>query len=168
LKALYDQWEEEDRQKSINKTLQTMWDGFKTMDGMTKAGLNQLLSDWGVYFNSLATLITTGYSFAASSVGKTKVTQSSTSIPNIPAGTSIYGTSTYDPKTRNIGQAGQVSALLVNSLNAYNLKRVPSVAPSSQDKSSNAMHITVDGEGLDPYIQRVVANALIEVARNRG
>ena len=169
LKALYDQWEEEDRQKSIDKTLQTMWDGFKTMDGMTKNGLNQLLSDWGAYFNGLATLVTNGYNLVAS-IGKTKVTSvaGSTSIPNIPAGTSIYGTSTYDPKTRNIGQAGQVSSLLINSLNAYNLKRIPSVAPSAQNKSPNDMHITVDGEGLDPYIQRVVANTLLEVERNRG
>lgn len=167
LKSLYAQWEAEDRQRKLDATLADMWEGFKAMDGMTQSGLNKLLADWGSYYNALNTMSSMYNTSNASQYNANNIPAGSLSIPNVPAGTTIYGTHTYNPATRNIGQAGQVSTLLINSLDTANLRNIPAVAPkSSRDK--NDMHITVDGTGLDPYIQRLVVNTLAEIERNRG
>ena len=163
LQSLYDKWAEEDRRRKLDRILRDMWNSFIAMDGMTQTGLNRLLQDWGVYFESLSTLVSAYNSMLGISTPKSKVV--------VPTGTSqlpSYGRYV----TRTIGQAGQVSSELINSglinsLNSYNLKRIPSVAPSESPTAKN-IHITVDGEGLDPYVQRLVVNALIEVERNKG
>jgi hypothetical protein len=161
LKNLYAQWEAEDRQRKLDAQLADMWEGFKAMDGMTQAGLDKILADWGAYYNALNTMQ------GMWRYNANEVPAGSISVPNVPAGSTIYGTHTYNPATRNTGQAGQVSTLLINSIDTANLKSIPSVAPRSS-KDVNDMHITVDGTGLDPYIQRVVANTLLEIERNKG
>jgi hypothetical protein len=161
LRNTYAKWEEEDRKRKLDKMLRDMFNGFTAMDGMTRSGLNQLLQDWGAYYSSLNTMAS-GWMYNANNIPA-----GSLSVPNVPTGSTIYGTHTYNAITRNTGQAGQVSSLLINSLDTANLKNVPSVAPKSS-KEVDRIHITVDGEGLDPHIQRVVANALLEIERNRG
>ncbi|MFA5035654.1 MAG: hypothetical protein WC479_00555 [Candidatus Izemoplasmatales bacterium] len=164
LQNLYDKWAEEDRRRKLDRILRDMWNSFIAMDGMTQTGLNRLLQDWGVYFESLSALVNAYNSMLGISVPQ------SSSKTVIPVGTSQTSPGKY--LTRNVGQAGQVSSELIdsgliNSLNSYNLKRIPSVAPSESQATRN-MHITVDGTGLEPYVQRLVVNALIEVERNKG
>ena len=177
LKALYDQWEEEDRQRKLDKTLKDMVANFRALDGMTQDGLNQLLNDWGTYYSTLAQLINEqNAALSGAMLGplNTPVTPLSTKTYSSNATyREIYG---HDPwyvpegykSIMNTGQAGQVSTLLANSLDVSRIGRVPAVAPRSSSSQSTDMHITVDGTGLDPYIQRVLVATLAEIERNRG
>jgi DNA repair exonuclease SbcCD ATPase subunit len=170
LKDLYDKWEEEDRQRKLDKTLTDMWTLFEGLDGMTKEGLDQLLSDWGTYYTNLANLINT-QNAAISASGALSI--KNTVAQSTKTSTQSTGTSqilqTGRGMTRNIGQSGLVSSLLINSLDvSRNLSRNVPVSPRESSDSNKNMHITVDGTGLDPYIQRVVVNTLSEIERNRG
>jgi hypothetical protein len=87
----------------------------------------------------------------------------------------------YDPWNPNptpiIGQGGLVSRFLASpatvaahggqaAMAAYPIPRIPpSYAKSSRE--SRDIRVTVDGTGLHPYIQRVVASTLMEIERNR-
>jgi hypothetical protein len=161
LRDTYARWEEEDRQRKLDKMLEDMFNSFTAMDGMTRNGLNQLVQDWGSYYTALGTMAESYYSNMRRALGVTDEPAYGPSwhTPNAP----IY------PSSRNVGQAGQVSSLLyANNIDTYNLKRIPAVSPSGDSRSSRDMHITVDGTGLEPYVQRLVANALLEIERNKG
>jgi hypothetical protein len=170
MKALYNQWEEEDRKRALAEKLKDLWENFVTMDGMTQDGLDKLLADWGIYYTDLASLISMwnlNLNNAVSSAGMNAAGPGSI----IPVEEEPVDTTPTEVDQGGhaaiIGQAGQVSSLLVNALDTTNLNRIPPVSPKSSRQSSD-MHITVDGNGLDPYIQRVVANTLLEIERNRG
>ena len=74
-----------------------------------------------------------------------------------------------------LGQAGQVSALLADALAGMKPSiitpqtepRLPAVSPvSSVDRRE--IHVTADLEGVDPHLQQVVINTMLEIERNRG
>lgn len=156
LKALYEQWEEEDRQRKLDKTLKEMVTYFQSLDGMTQAGLNKLLQDWGAYYNTLINLINTqNAAISAGTIvtgGTVPMTGGSQiGIPRAPV--------------RLTGQGGQVSQLLADYLDSARIQRIPETAPNRSSETKD-IRVTVDGSGLDPYIQRVVARSLMEIERN--
>ena len=171
LKDLYDKWEEEDRQRKLDKTLSEMWKFFQGMDGMTQAGLNQLLNDWGTYYQSLANMANVqnaAMSSAYSTKWKYVVGPTSTLAPTAEQIAQQRAAAQQASMTQNTGQSGLVSSLLINSLDvSRNLARNVPVNPRESTDTRN-IKITVDGTGLDPYIQRLVVNTLAEIERNRG
>lgn len=73
------------------------------------------------------------------------------------------------------GQAGQVSSLLAGSLTdskpSIISPNLPSRLPASTPISSvdrREIHVTADLAGIDPHLQRVVLNTMLEIERNRG
>ncbi|KKM66588.1 hypothetical protein LCGC14_1479710, partial [marine sediment metagenome] len=88
--------------------------------------------------------------------------------------TGYYGVGQVD--LRNVGQAGQVSALLADALSrgrpAITIPsqlpaRLPAVPPS-RSVDRREIHVTADLLGVDPYMQEVVINTMLEIERNRG
>jgi hypothetical protein len=162
LKKLHDQWEEEDRQRQLNRTLETMVKGFAAMDGMTQEGLNKILSDWGIHFSQLAQLI------SANAAAVSELYKIGTAGVNLGIPLPRLGTGGVDVGIQ--GQAGIVSDLLMpeSMKMASKIGQIPSVRPSSVNYDKREIHVTVDGNALDPYIQRKVVNTLMEIERNRG
>jgi len=88
--------------------------------------------------------------------------------------TGYYGVGQVD--LRNVGQAGQVSTLLADALSrgrpAITVPnqlpaRLPAVPPS-RSVDRREIHVTADLLGVDPYMQEVVINTMLEIERNRG
>jgi hypothetical protein len=129
--------------------------GFVAMDGMTAAGLRKIYDQWGAYFQHLGTMITGWSQWIAAGV-----TFSGLSNPAL------------NPKLPTVtkGQAGIVSQMLVPEAlkMAPSIGQTPYTTPSSTNYEKRDIKITVDGNALSPYIQRVVVNTLMEIERNRG
>lgn len=170
LRRLHDRWEDEDRRRKYARQLSDLLRQIQGMSGMTQSGLNILTQQWSNYFGNILTMawqymnainqvIIPGGGVAQSVGGHT--IPYSTNIP------SSGGTSS----SQVVGQAGLVSQMLADTLKRYreigSVSRVPAVSPrKSTDRKE--ISITVEGSGLDPYIQRVVARTLFEIERNKG
>lgn len=151
LQALHDKWEEEDRKKQYQRQLNDLIKQMMSIDNITREGLQQLLNDWQWYFNQLGI------------IGSVSAAQTKIYTPPL----------LKNSKTGNIGQAGLVSSSLAYAMtpgglgNAPSLGRIPAV-PAASSSDRREIHVTVDGNGLDPYMQRLLVNTLMEVERNRG
>lgn len=88
--------------------------------------------------------------------------------------TGYYGVGQVD--LMNVGQAGQVSTLLADALSRGRPTitvpnqlpaRLPPVPPS-RSVDRRELHVTADLLGVDPYMQQVVINTMLEIEKNRG
>ena len=135
-------------------------DQYTALDGATQDGLNQMLADWAWYFTSLNKLI--GAGTGTGTVGD---------IPDpVPGPTNKTGD--IPDTVKNVGQAGQVTGMLTPfgisrpaALDTVPVSRLPLVSPSS-GHSRKDIAVTVDGNGLNPYIQRQLVRTLTEIERN--
>lgn len=168
LKDLHNQWEEEDRQRQLERTLAEMVKGFSSIDGMTQEGLQRLVDQWSSYFGALPNIVASNmalaaqaYSDYASAIGTASV---NVGTPN------VGGWSDVGAGGRNKGQSGLVSQLLTPEGigNAATIGQTPTVRPSSMNYDKRDINVHVDGTALDPYIQRQVVKTLEEIERNRG
>lgn len=170
LKALQDQWEEEDRQKALRKQLDAILQGFASMDGATKEGLQQLLNEWGGYYAQLGALASQYMSQLAGARPTTTSTSGfASSDAGIRAKEKRYGQDLNGDGV--IGQAGQISTALASGMTPSSFSSLPSQVPAVRPAAAGE-HLQIDvnvaGSNLDPYIQRVLVNTLTEVVRNKG
>jgi len=162
LKELHNQWAEEDRATETQKRLQAIIDEFMALDGATQAGLAQLIADWDWYFTTLTNMSSgrinpqAGIDAGASSADQLKQVEKQ-------IGQDLNGDGV-------IGQAGQISQMLSPSfMNPSGMvPPLPSVNPRGGGSSTKEIKLSGDVSGLDPYIQRVLVNALLEIERNNG
>ena len=164
LKEMHNQWEAEDRQRAQDRALNDVIKFYNSLDGATQAGLDQLLTDWSWYFTSLGGVIDTYNAIAEG--GATTAGGSSIKRLEKKYNQDLDG----DGK---IGQAGMVSQMLAPThLDASaigNVSQVPAVSGSSRGGTQTKV-IRFEGNvsGMDPYIQRVMVQALLEIERNSG
>lgn len=165
LQALHRQWEEEDRRRKYARQLADLLRQIGSMSGMTQSGLNILTTQWSNYFGNLLTMAYTYMAAINRAVVPGGMLTGHPDFPNVQT-----GTPTGHPDFPVIGQAGLVSQMLADTggrFKEYGVSRVPAVnTQKSTDHKKIDVH--VDGSGLDPYIQRVVARTLFEIERNRG
>ena len=164
LQALHDQWEKEDREKKYAEQLRDLRAQMLGIVGITDDGLNTLTEHWSQYFGNLMTMATTSmeymkYITSYSGSGTTGQTWPTISLPETMPG---------PPAPPTVGQAGQVSHLLANpGQMTSGVPQIPSVVtPKSGERRE--IDVKVTGDAMDPYIQRVMVNALLEIERNRG
>jgi len=169
LKRLHDQWEQEDRDRQLQKALQDLANGFVSMDGMTKEGLDSLLTRWGNYFTNLNEIIAAGVANANSLYSQLDMGG------NVTFSDPYGGGAPFDSNSRsmNKGQSGLVSDLLTpgnigNVDNAFKIGQTPYVTPSRVGYERRDINVKVDGNALTPHIQRVLVKSLEEIERNRG
>ena len=173
IQAIHDRHAAEDRQRELNKKLADLGQNFAQMEGMTEDALARLLAEWGEYFGDLTALqeafAATFYSNmtppAPGSPGYTGY------APGVfPPGMSWFGGSGYIT-----GQAGQVSQLLVpqfnggtgESMRAPMVSPLPAVSPRTTTEVRE-IKLSGDVSGMEPFIQRILVNGLLEIERNRG
>lgn len=167
LKSLHDQWEQEDRDRVMKNTLEQMVNEFQAMDGMTQAGLNNLLLGWSSYFVQLKDMVAVNSADIVGMYGGISGTASS--VFNTMVGPVQVNRSAKKSLSNVKGQAGLVSDLLTpeSMKSAAGIGQIPSVVPSSVNYDRRDIRVTVDGNGLSPYIQRKVAATITEIERNR-
>jgi hypothetical protein len=169
LQELHDQWAEEDRQKEYQKEYDKLAEH-----------LTDLYNQWVDYYNKLTGLA--AQQAAAGTNPGNAMTPGGT--PSNMPGTNPYGGGTqinlpgHQGTVTVFGQGGQVSQLLaaptlstsamLAPTGGYSVPQIPSVDMKGGQKSSNDISVHVDGYALDPYMQRVLTAALIEVERNRS
>jgi hypothetical protein len=172
LQQLHDRWEEEDRRRKYARQLADLLRQIQGMSGMTQSGLNILTTQWSNYFGNLLNMATTYMTYMNRIIvpGGTVQQYNPAGSPgglgfqtnSVPGGTS---------STKVVGQGGQVSQMLADAAKRFkeigNISRVPAVS-SRKSTDRKEISITVEGSGLDPYIQRVVARTLYEIERNKG
>jgi hypothetical protein len=115
-----------------------------------------MLAQWGDYYTNLGKLI------AAGPLANGTTTTGSGSGENV-----------VNP-TKTVGQAGLVTSMLTPSFDAMRpaalgsipVSRLPAVQ-SGGSSDYRKLDINVAGNGLDPYIQRVLVRTLAEIERNR-
>jgi hypothetical protein len=156
IQDLHDKWVLEDIQTSTDKQVKALIDQYSAMEGATAEGLNVMLAQWGDYYTNLGKLI------AAGPLANGTTTTGSGSGENV-----------VNP-TKTVGQAGLVTSMLTPSFDAMRpaalgsipVSRLPAVQ-SGGSSDYRKLDINVAGNGLDPYIQRVLVRTLAEIERNR-
>jgi hypothetical protein len=167
LKDLHNKWEQEDRDRAQQKALRDIIKFYMSLDGATKQGLTQLLKDWNWYFDQLDEAIT-AYN---NSVGVSSTPSNDSNYYKIKDIEKLVGRDLNGDGV--IGQAGQVSQMLVNNaitpgmIGSVSSSRLPAVSPT-RTSERREIHLSGDVSGMDPYIQRVLVNSLMEIERNRG
>lgn len=167
LKKLHDKWEEEDRQRAQQKALLDIVKFYSGLDGSTREGLTRILQTWGWYFSSLDAAINQYNNQTSASVGALSADQGIRALE-----LQIHQDVNGDGR---IGQAGQVSQMLSPSHLGNmspgmlgNVSRVPAVPSGGNNSNTRVIRFEGNVEGLDPYLQRVMVNALLEIERNNG
>lgn len=168
IQDLHDKWAQEDIQRATDKQLQTFIDQYNGMDGATKDGLKQILTDWGSYFTDLWKLINAnapGISNTINNMLRPGERNPYTPVtPSNPRPGERGGSVT--------GQAGLVTSMLTPygmraaALDTASTSRVPSVHPQSDKSGHRSVDVNVAGNALDPYIQRIMVRDLMEIERN--
>lgn len=167
LQQLRDQWAREDRDRAYAQQISDLIDQFQILKNTQDSGLQGLMQQWEMYFGNLITV-------AQQRQAELNAILTPGSIPytgNGPGGTGVPGVTGGIPQIT--GQAGQVSALLAAPGSLFtptgSIPRLPSsTGAASRGKGSvQTLNVNVSGEAFDPYIQRVLAMALVEVERNR-
>jgi len=163
IQALQDKWAEEDRQAQYAKQLAELIIQMGSIEGITQEGLMDLIDLWGKYFGDLtdaATRYMERLKRIIRPIGE-----------YIPPGGGHEGPI---PRGGGVGQGGRVSQMmsrnelsLADSLyRNVSIPPIPKVPSSDMRSERKEIVVKVSGEGLDPYIQRTVANALLEIERN--
>jgi hypothetical protein len=167
IQALHDKWAEEDRQAQYAKQLAELMIQMQNIEGITHDGLMGLLDLWSNYFGSL-TKAATAYMKQLNKVIR-------------PGGQYVPPGGKYDPDYHGIkptgygvGQGGRVSQMMLDKevslaqslFQNIRPSPIPAVQPSAVGSERREITVRVSGEGLSPYIQRQVANALLEIERN--
>lgn len=163
--ALHAQWAEEDRQAAYAKQLAELLIQMGNIEGITQEGLMDLIDLWRLYFGDLTDAAIT-YMNKLNQVirpgGKYTPAGWNPVLPTGPRGPYGYG------------QGGRVSHMMspadVSLADRLFQRAQPSPIPRvpTSDMRSERKEITVkvSAEGLEPYIQRLVANSLLEIERN--
>jgi len=167
LQKLHDQWEKEDRDRKNAQRLADLLENFTNMEGSTEEGLASLYALWEGYFGDLLTLAQTKQAELEQYTNIGTGTYTSTGTTN-PAGKGQYQSNMYPNMPTVIGQSGQVSQLLASPAMLSPQMTLPRIQPESASSGRQALDVTVKGEAMDPYIQRQLALALMEIERNRG
>ena len=166
LQKLHDQWEKEDRDRKNAQRLADLLENFTNMEGSTEEGLASLYALWEGYFGNLLTLAQTKQAeletYTNIGTGGTTTPSGTAPTPNMPG----HQGGLYQPGV--IGQSGQVSQLLASPAMLSPQMTLPRIQPESSSSGRQALDVTVKGEAMDPYIQRQLALALMEIERNRG
>jgi hypothetical protein len=137
-----------------------------SIEGITHEGLMNLIDLWKRYFGDL-TSAATKYMEQLNRVIRPGGTYVPPGYPTVP-----------QPQGRGygVGQGGRVSQMMsVGELSLAErlysnvaIPPIPKVPPSDMRTERKEIIVKVSGEGLDPYIQRTVANALLEIWRNES
>ena len=163
--ALHAQWAEEDRQAAYAKQLAELLIQMGNIEGITQDGLMDLIDLWRLYFGDL-TDAAIKYMNKLNQVirpgGKYTSPDWNPTLPTGPRGPYGYG------------QGGRVSHMMSSadlSLADQLFQRtqpspIPKVPTSNMRSEHKDITVKVSGEGLEPYIQRLVANSLLEIERN--
>jgi hypothetical protein len=165
LQALHDKWAEEDRKRKYAKQLADMLKQFKSLEGMTDEKLDELLDRWRLYFGDLVDLALAEMQRVATITATgTGISQSGANVITLPP---MIGPPP-PPSTGPTGQMGLVSQMLAG-IGRYKdiVSRVPPTNAAAANQSSRKdISVDVSGAALDPYIQRIVANSILEIERN--
>jgi hypothetical protein len=168
LKTLHNQWEEEDRQRELQRALEQLVKGFSSIEGMTAEGLQTIVNQWGAYFGALPDIVASSMS-AAAQIYNEYASKIGTSSGVVTANPDYhYDSENLGAKVK--GASGLVSDLLTPEgiSNASKIGQTPYVRASSGRYERRDINVKVDGSGLDPYIQRKLVRTLEEIERNRG
>ena len=181
IQQLHDKWTLEDIQTQTGRELQVLINQYNALDGATHNGLVEMLNEWGWYFGALNTMIAGNSGIMGSAMPFRNNNNSATSPNNVPPtnpNSNNSSSGTTKPPTNPykwgpiIGQAGQVTSFLTPSgisrpaaLDTVPVSRLPSVSPTSGTVRKEVA-VTVNGNGLNPYIQRQLVRTLTEIERN--
>jgi hypothetical protein len=170
LKALHDQWEEEDRQRKLDQTLEDMVKGFGSIEGMTAEGLQTLVNQWSEYFATLPQIVAANMDAALKTYQAYSAAMGYDSGGIGDRGVAAASLGTASVRSGLKGQSGIVSQLLTPEGigNAASIGQTPIVRPSSTNYEKRELLVRVDGNALNPHIQRQLVKTLEEIERNRG
>jgi hypothetical protein len=170
IQELHDQWEEEDRRKKQAEQLAELIKQLGGIEGMTEDGLKDILEQWRTYFGDLIDLAYESMQTVSNTLNLSPAQmQALTGDTSNASGTSVVNRTPAQVQ-RLTGQGGLVSSLLANPamMNPNTVPRVPTVAPQPSNSGRQEVDVNVKGEAFSPYIQRVLATALMEIFRNQG
>ena len=165
--ALQAKWAEEDRQAAYAKQLAELIIQMGSIEGITQDGLMDLIDLWTLYFGDL-----TGAAIKYMERLNRVIRPGGAKGDYTPPGG--WNPAPNDGGGYGYGQGGRVSQMMSpNDLSLVEQlyrnvqpSAIPRVPASESRRESKNITVKVSGEGLDPYIQRVVANALLEIERN--
>jgi len=176
IQRLHDQWEEEDRQRKYAQQLADLLENFDKQDAMTDEQLTQLYDKWDDYFGNLLELAKEKQAELNSILADTETTSADefTSTtggkpgPRTGPGQAGLVSQMLANPMQVIGQGGLVSQLLTSPsmIGGHTVPRVP-FASAKRSIDRREVDVKVTGDVLDPYFQRVLVNALMEIERNR-
>lgn len=166
IQVLQDKWAEEDRQAQYAKQLAELIIQMGSIEGITQEGLMDLIDLWKRYFGDL-TGAATKYMKQLNRVIKP-------GGQYVPPGTPGYPTVPTPHGGHGVGQGGRVSQMMsVGELSLAErlysnvaIPPIPKVPASDMRSERKEIIVKVSGEGLEPYIQRLLANGLLEIERN--
>ena len=167
IQVLQDKWAEEDRQAQYAKQLAELIIQMGSIEGITQEGLMELIDLWKRYFGDL-TSAATKYMERLRRV----IRPGGKYVP--PGDDDDDDDGIYPRGKYGVGQGGRVSQMMsVGELSLAErlysnvaIPPIPKVPLSGRGGGRKEIIVKVSGEGLDPYIQRLVANALLEIERN--
>jgi hypothetical protein len=166
IQALHDKWAEEDRQEAYARQLAELIIQMGNIEGITHEGLLELLDLWQTYFGDL-----TGAALIYMEKLKKAIHLFPAQSPYLPA-------PGIDPNTPpgapvGVGQGGRVSQMMsIDQSLADRLYQnvtippIPKVPVSDMRRERKEVVVKLSAEGLEPYMQRYLANALLEIERN--
>jgi hypothetical protein len=194
LRELHATWEEEDRQRELQKKLDDLGESFADIEGITADGLSGVLGEWEGFFGDLSGLYQSFIaeqqylnSLIAANAPSPLGLGSPLGLPNDPTAPGFLNNPYYNrgsgrgrggesTGSENFGQMGQVSSMLAGMFNSI---RVPDVAMAGgslpqrlesapPQTTKKEIHVTADLTGIDPHMQQVVINTMMEIERNKG
>ncbi len=167
IQDLHDRWEDEDRKRQYAKRLADLLKNLKGMEGITDTELDALYTYWETYFGDLLTLAQQKQA-EITAIIQQSATDATNAFNNMNNSGYAPGTHIYPGQTPT-GQDAQVSQLLANPSWITPRPTKASMSPTTQRSSdSRQLEVIVRGEAMDPYIQRQLALALMEIERNRS
>lgn len=166
IRDLHAQWELDDRREKYQKMVDELIERYVNEEGLTAEHVNSLLQMWAGFYSSEAEMMAQYEAWKAAAIGR---------VGGGSSGTNPLGGSTaYDLQRGGIiGQGGQVSQLLAaptinapNDMSRRSVPRIPAVS-AGRSTSRRELIVKVEGNNLEPVIQRQLVAGLLEVERNR-
>lgn len=164
LKNLHDKWAEEDRQIALQRQLADWKEQYLQMEGITEQSLNNMLGSWQKYFGNVGDIIAQGMEGVSHTLTDQDIAnltqnnqQPAQQQPSGGGVIDIFGNITPIPTIQLPSSvATSAAANGVQSSHQY-------THASSQSYNRNENVMTVNGDGLSPYIQQQLLEMLTEL-----
>lgn len=177
LKLLHDQWAEEDRRIALQRQLQDWFDHYKDLDGVTISGLAKLLGSWRSYLDDVELSVNDSMEIVRNMLQPVMdalngLTSGSTNGGGGGGGSqggggnNVYGAVQYnDSNTTATTTASRQNAQMPIPYITLPQPYMPERTVTRTGIDKRDVNVSVTGDALDPYLQRVMMRALMDIER---